>query len=58
MTGNDVTSPGATVSDPELLSFHWKLSEVAVEGRKLGFCVHLSSYKAVTHRRWHSHDGK
>ena len=32
--------------------------EVAVEGRKLGFCVRLSSYRAVTCRRWKSCDRK
>jgi len=32
--------------------------EVAVEGRKLGFCIRLSSYRAVTHRRWQSRDRK
>jgi len=39
---------------------HWKGShlEVAVEGRKLGYTVHFTSYKAVTRMRRHSRDRK
>jgi len=51
MTGNDVTLPQVTGSDPEVTSFHLKSLEVAVEGRKLRFCVRLSSYMAVTRRK-------
>ena len=32
--------------------------EVAVEGLKRGFCVSLRFYRAVTRRRWPSHDRK
>ena len=53
MTGNDVTSPNVTASDPEVTPFARSHLEVAVESRKLGFCVHLSSSRAVTRRRWH-----
>ena len=50
MTGNDVTSPQVTTSDPEVRSFDRKL-KVAVEGGKLAYTVHLTTYKAVFRRR-------
>ena len=57
MTGNDVTSPQVT-SDPEVTSFDEKSLEVAVEGRKLAYTVHFTSYKAVARRRRQSCDRK
>ena len=44
-----------TRSDPEVTSFHLH-SQVAVEGRKLGFYVCLSSNRAITRRRWQPRD--
>ena len=57
MTGNDVTSPQVT-SDPEVTSFDEKSLEVAVEGRKLAYTVHFTSYRAATPRRRQSRDKK
>jgi len=51
VTQNDVTSPQVTGSDPEKTSFDLKSPEVAVEGRKLTYTVHFTSYKAVARRR-------
>jgi len=49
-TGNDVTGPQVTGSDPELTSFDGSHLEVAV-GLKLEYTVHFTTYKAVAHRR-------
>jgi len=43
MTGNDVTSPQVTGSDPEVTSFVGSQLEVAVEGRTLANTVHFTS---------------
>jgi len=58
VTGNDVTWPHLTGSDPEVTSFDRKSREVAVVGRKLAYTVNFASYKAVARRRRQSRDGK
>ena len=58
VTENDLTGPEVTGSDPEVTSFGGSQLEVAVEGLVVKFWVHLSSYMAVTHRRWQSRDRK
>jgi len=58
VTRNDVTWLHVIGSDLEMTSFYWKSLGSGLEGRKLGFCVYLSSYKAVTHRKWQSRDRK
>ena len=55
MTGNDVTLPQVTGSDPEVTSSDRNL-EGAVGGRKLAYTVRFTSYKAVARRRRHSRD--
>ena len=37
-------------SDPEATSFDGSYPEVAVEGRKLAYTVHFTTYKAVARR--------
>jgi len=41
-----------------VMSFDGGRLEVAVEGRKLAYTVHFTSYKAVAHRKSQSHDIK
>jgi len=55
MTLRDLTWPRVIRKWPHFIGGHL---DVAVEGRKLGFCVILSSYKAVTPKRWQSPEGK
>jgi len=64
VTGNDVAWPQVIGSDSEVMSFDRKWRhltgshlEAAVEGRKLAYTVHFTSYKAVTRRRRQSRDG-
>jgi len=47
-----------TRSDSEATSFHWKWPGKVVGSRKLTFSVRFSSYRTVTHSRWHSCDRK
>jgi len=47
-----------TGSDLKVTSFDQSHLEVAVEGRKLAYTVHFTSYKAVAHRRMQSRDRK
>jgi len=56
ITWQKVTSRNLTW--PEVTSFHRKTLEVAVGGRKFAFGVCLSSYRAVTRRRWQWRDKK
>jgi len=58
MTGNDVTWPQVTESDPEVTSFDWSLLEVAVEGRKVTYTVRFTCYKTVARSRRQSRDRK
>jgi len=47
-----------TGSDPEVTSFAGSHLEVAVEGLKLAYTVHFTSYKAVARSRRQSRDRK
>jgi len=55
MTSLDVRSPEVSTKWRHLSKSHL---EVAVEGRKLAYTVHFTSYKAVARRRRHSRDRK
>ena len=54
MTGND----DVTGSDPEVMSFDRKSLGSGVEGQKLQYTVHFTTYKAVSRRRRQSRDRK
>jgi len=58
VTGNYVTWPQVTGSDPEVTSFEQKSPGCGRRGQKLRYTVHFTSYKAVTHRRGKSHPRK
>jgi len=47
-----------TESDSEVTSFDGKSPGSAVEGQKLAYTLHFTSYKAVAHRRRQSRDSK
>jgi len=47
-----------TESDPEVTSFDRKSPKLVVEGQKLAYTVHFSSYKAVARWRRQSRDRK
>ena len=53
MTGNDVTWPEVTGSDPEVTSFDQKSPGSGCSRPEIKFWVRLRSYMAVTPRRWH-----
>jgi len=50
--------PHVTGSDPEVTSFHRMPLGIGCRRPKVGFCVSLSSYRAVTRRRWLPRDRK
>jgi len=58
VTQNDVTWPQVTGNDPEVTSLDRSHQKVAVEGRKLAYTVHFTSYKVVAHSRWEWRDRK
>jgi len=51
LTGNDEAWLQVTVSDPEKTSLDRKSPGSCLEGKKLAYTVHFTSYKAVTCRR-------
>jgi len=50
--------PQVTGSDPEITSYAGSHLDLAVEGRKLVYTVHFTSFKAAARRRRHSRDRK
>jgi len=58
VTGNHVTRPQVTASDMEVTSFGRKSLEAAVEGCKLAYTVHFTSYKTVSRCSWQSRNMK
>jgi len=58
VTENEVTSPQVTGTDLEGHHLTGSDLEAAVEGRKLAYTVHFTTYKAVSCRRRESRDGK
>jgi len=58
VTGNHVTWPPVTGSDPEVTSFDRKSPGSGCRRPKTGYTVHFTSYKAVARRGRQSHDGK
>ena len=58
MTGNEVTWPKFTGSDPEVTSVDWKSPGSGCRRPISQVLGSLSFYRAVTRRRWESCDGK
>jgi len=58
VTENHVTWPKVTGRDLEVMSFDGSRLQVAVDGPKLPYTVHFTSYKAVARRRRQLRDRK